>query len=95
MIVHENQRFMAQRMKARVRAHPVDHTPLVTAPSVVVDVIREAMAEVVAVCRWATCTAAGEGQVKNLMASGRAGLMIAATASPVATRASERLRAWL
>ena len=39
---------MAQRMKARVRAHAVDHTPLVTAPSVVVNVIREAIAEVVA-----------------------------------------------
>ena len=48
MIVRENQRFMAQRMKARVRAHSVDHTPLVTAPSVVVDIIREAIAEVVA-----------------------------------------------
>jgi pimeloyl-ACP methyl ester carboxylesterase len=48
MIIHENQRFMAQRMKARVRAHPVDHTPIVTAPSVVVDIIREAIAEVVA-----------------------------------------------
>ena len=47
MIIEENQRFMAQRMKARVRAHPVDHTPIVTAPSVVVDIIREAMAEVV------------------------------------------------
>ena len=46
MIVHENQRFMAERMKARVRAHPVDHAPIVTAPSVVVDVIREAIAEV-------------------------------------------------
>ena len=43
MIVHENQRFMAERMKARVRAHRVDHTPLVTAPSVVVDIIREAI----------------------------------------------------
>src|ERR1700729_2834959 len=38
MISHENQRFMAQRMKARVRAHPVDHAPIVTAPSVVVDI---------------------------------------------------------
>jgi hypothetical protein len=36
---------MAQRMKARVRAHPVDHAPIVTAPSVVVDLIREAIAE--------------------------------------------------
>ena len=48
MIVRENQRFMAERMKARVRAHPVDHTSIMTAPSVVVDIIREAIAEVVA-----------------------------------------------
>ncbi len=46
MIVHENQRFMAERMKARVRSHPVDHTPLVTAPQVVVDIIREAVGAV-------------------------------------------------
>ncbi len=48
MIVLENQRFMAERMKAGVRSHPVDHAPIVTAPSVVVDIIREAIAEVVA-----------------------------------------------
>jgi hypothetical protein len=42
MIVADNQRFMALRMKARVRFHPVDHTPMVTAPAVVLDVIREA-----------------------------------------------------
>jgi hypothetical protein len=35
-------------MKAQVRAHPVDHSPMVTAPSVVVDIIREAIGEVVA-----------------------------------------------
>jgi pimeloyl-ACP methyl ester carboxylesterase len=46
MIVHETQRFMAERMKARVHSHPLDHTPLVTAPSLVVDVIREALAAV-------------------------------------------------
>jgi pimeloyl-ACP methyl ester carboxylesterase len=46
MIVPATQRFMAQRMRARVHAHAVDHTPLVTAPSVVVDVLREAIAEV-------------------------------------------------
>jgi pimeloyl-ACP methyl ester carboxylesterase len=46
MILPETQRFMAQRMQARVRAHEVDHTPLVTAPTVVVDIIREAIAEV-------------------------------------------------
>jgi pimeloyl-ACP methyl ester carboxylesterase len=46
MILPETQRFMAQRMRARVRAHPVDHTPIVTAPTVVVDIIREAVAEI-------------------------------------------------
>jgi pimeloyl-ACP methyl ester carboxylesterase len=46
MILHETQRFMAERMKARVRSHPVDHTPLVTQPSVVVEIIREAAAAV-------------------------------------------------
>ena len=38
MIIRDNQRFMAQRMQARVREHPVDHTPIVTrAASVVVE----------------------------------------------------------
>jgi pimeloyl-ACP methyl ester carboxylesterase len=46
MIIHENQRFMSQRMQARVRSHAVDHTSLVTAPAVVVEIIREAIAEV-------------------------------------------------
>jgi pimeloyl-ACP methyl ester carboxylesterase len=39
MIVPETQRFMAERMKAQVRSHPVDHAPLVTAPDVVLDII--------------------------------------------------------
>lgn len=43
MIAQETQRFMADRMKARVRSHPVDHAPLVTAPAVVVDLILEAV----------------------------------------------------
>jgi pimeloyl-ACP methyl ester carboxylesterase len=43
MIIPDTQRFMAKRMKARVQSHPVDHTPIVTAPGVVVDIIREAM----------------------------------------------------
>ena len=46
MIVHETQRFMAERMKARVHSHAVDHTPLVTAPALVVDIIREALGAV-------------------------------------------------
>jgi pimeloyl-ACP methyl ester carboxylesterase len=47
MIVEDNQRFMAERMKARIRSHPVDHTPLMTEPSAVIDIIREAIGELV------------------------------------------------
>src|SRR5277367_6272260 len=43
MIVQDNQRFMAARMQAKVRSHPVDHAPIVTAPAVVLDVLREAL----------------------------------------------------
>jgi len=46
MIASETQHFMAQRMRARIHAHSVDHTPIVTAPTVVVDVIREAVSYV-------------------------------------------------
>jgi pimeloyl-ACP methyl ester carboxylesterase len=46
MIVEDNHRFMAERMKARIRSHPVDHTPLVTAPFTVRDIIREAIGEI-------------------------------------------------
>jgi hypothetical protein len=46
MIVHDNQCFMAKRMDAQVRSHAVDHTPMVTAPAVVLDVLREAIAAV-------------------------------------------------
>ena len=43
MIVPESQRFMAQRMKAKIKAQAVDHTPSVTAPSAVVDIISDAI----------------------------------------------------
>jgi pimeloyl-ACP methyl ester carboxylesterase len=43
MIVPETQRYMAGRMKATVKAHPVDHLPSVTAPGAVVDIIRDAV----------------------------------------------------
>jgi pimeloyl-ACP methyl ester carboxylesterase len=43
MILAGTQRFMAERMKATVRAHKVDHTPSVTAPGPVVDIIMEAV----------------------------------------------------
>ncbi len=46
MIVPDNQRFMAERMHARVRSHAVDHVPIVTAPPVVLDVLREALSAV-------------------------------------------------
>jgi pimeloyl-ACP methyl ester carboxylesterase len=42
MINPKTQRFMAERMRATVRSFPVDHTPLLTAPDKVVDVILEA-----------------------------------------------------
>lgn len=48
MIVPETQRFMANRMKATMKTHAVDHTPSVTAPAVVADMIREAMRSVTA-----------------------------------------------
>jgi len=48
MIPRDNQCFMAERMKARIRSCPVDHTPMVTAPSVVLDIIRDAIDAVAA-----------------------------------------------
>lgn len=42
MINPKTQRFMAERMKAIVRPFAVDHTPLLTAPDRVVEVILEA-----------------------------------------------------
>ena len=42
MIIPETQRFMATRMDATIRSHRVDHTPMYTAPELVVDVILEA-----------------------------------------------------
>jgi pimeloyl-ACP methyl ester carboxylesterase len=45
MIVLETQRFMAERMGAKIRAHGVDHSPMYTEPDVVVGVILEAARE--------------------------------------------------
>jgi pimeloyl-ACP methyl ester carboxylesterase len=42
MIHPETQRFMAGRMGAVIRSYNVDHTPMYTAPELVVDVILEA-----------------------------------------------------
>ena len=44
MINPETKHFMAGRMGAKICSHAVDHTPLVTAPKPVVDVILEAVA---------------------------------------------------
>ena len=46
MIAHDTQRFMAERMQARTRSHPVDHVPMVTAPGLVLDIIHEAIVAV-------------------------------------------------
>ena len=46
MIVPATQRFMAERMKAKIKAHAVDHTPIVTAPVPVIDIIRDAVQSV-------------------------------------------------
>jgi pimeloyl-ACP methyl ester carboxylesterase len=43
MINPVTQRFMAQRMGARIRSEKVDHMPLVTAPEPVIEVIIEAV----------------------------------------------------
>ena len=48
MIVAENQRFMAERMGAKITAHPVDHSPMYTAADIVVGVILEAARETLA-----------------------------------------------
>jgi pimeloyl-ACP methyl ester carboxylesterase len=45
MIAPETQCFMAQRMGARSRTHAVDHSPMHTAPELVVGVILEAARE--------------------------------------------------
>ncbi|MGD0426471.1 MAG: alpha/beta hydrolase [Candidatus Acidiferrales bacterium] len=45
MIKPTTQRFMAERMGARIRSHPVDHTAMYTEPKIVVDVIWEAARE--------------------------------------------------
>jgi pimeloyl-ACP methyl ester carboxylesterase len=45
MIKSTTQRFMAERMGAKIRSHPVDHTPMYTEPNIVVDVISEAVRE--------------------------------------------------
>jgi len=42
MINPKTQRFMAERMGARVQTHSIDHSPMYTEPNLVIDVILEA-----------------------------------------------------
>jgi pimeloyl-ACP methyl ester carboxylesterase len=48
MINPKTQRFMADRMGAKIRTHHVDHSPMYTAPDAVVGVILEAAKETLA-----------------------------------------------
>ena len=50
MINPKTQRFMADRMGAKVRSRDVDHTPMYTEPNLVIDVILEAPRETLS--RW-------------------------------------------
>jgi pimeloyl-ACP methyl ester carboxylesterase len=54
MIALETQRYMAERMGAKIRSHHVDHSPMHTAPDVVVGVILEAARETLARSAWAS-----------------------------------------
>jgi pimeloyl-ACP methyl ester carboxylesterase len=48
MIAAETQRYMAERMGAKIRTHHVDHSPMYTAPDRVIDLILEAARETLA-----------------------------------------------
>lgn len=48
MIPEKTQRFMAERMHAHIRAYPVDHLPSVTAPSLVADIVVDALRDITA-----------------------------------------------
>ena len=57
MISPQTQRFMADRMGAKIRSYEVDHSPMLTKPDLVVDVILEAVRE--------TASPAGVSSVRN------------------------------
>jgi len=48
MIAPETQRYMGERMGAKIRTHRVDHSPMYTAPDVVVGIILEAARQTLA-----------------------------------------------
>src|SRR5271170_4637163 len=45
MINPKTQHFMADRMRARVHSHPVDHSPMYTEPNLAINIILEAASE--------------------------------------------------
>ena len=45
MINPKTQHFMADRMRAKVHSHPVDHSPMYTEPNLVINIILEAARE--------------------------------------------------
>jgi pimeloyl-ACP methyl ester carboxylesterase len=45
MINPKTQHFMADRMRAKVRSHPVDHSPMYSEPNLVINIILEAARE--------------------------------------------------
>jgi pimeloyl-ACP methyl ester carboxylesterase len=49
MIKPTTQRFMAERMGAKIRSYPVDHSPMYTEPNIVVEVISEAVRETLSI----------------------------------------------
>lgn len=49
MIKPTTQRFMAERMGAKIRSYMVDHTPMYTVPNIVVDVISEAVRDTLSI----------------------------------------------
>jgi pimeloyl-ACP methyl ester carboxylesterase len=51
MINPKTQRFMAERMGAKVRSHYVDHSPMYTEPNLVIDAILEAARETLSLDR--------------------------------------------
>ena len=55
MINPETQQFMATRMDATISSHSVDHTPMYTAPELVVDVILQAAQWIPVIKRCTGC----------------------------------------
>jgi pimeloyl-ACP methyl ester carboxylesterase len=61
MISPQTQRFMADRMGAKIRSSKVDHSPMLTKPDLVVDVILEAVRETVSPVGSSAVQAQGAG----------------------------------